>query len=105
LSQTAEYAYLKSARREIDDDREATKALGRMRDLQGRLLQHVEKGEEPPAELLAEYREVQEEMERSSRFQAWISAQANFDKLMEKVNRSIDRGIQKGDESRIIIPS
>lgn len=105
LSQTAEYAYLKSARRDIDDDREATEALGRMREMQGRLFQHVERGEEPPTELVTEYRELQEEMQQSVRFQSWISAQANFDKLMEKVNRAIDRGIQKGDESRIILPS
>lgn len=105
LSQTAEYAYLRSARREIDEDREATQALNRMRELQSRLVEHVERGDEPPQELQEEYVGLQEEMQQSARFQSWISAQANFDKLMDRVNRAIDKGIQKGDESRIIIPS
>lgn len=105
LSQTAEYGYLKAARREIDADREATETLNRMRELQGRLVSYVERGESPPAELQTEFAELQEEMQQSSRFQAWISAQANFEKLMDRVNRAIDRGIQRGDESRIIIPS
>lgn len=105
ISQAAEYAYLKSARQEIDDDREATEALNRMREVQDRLVQHVERGEDPPEDLRKEYVELQEEMQQRARFQSWISAQANFEKLMEKVNRSIDRGIQRGDESRIIISS
>lgn len=105
LSQTPEYAYLKSSRKEIDEDREATQALNRMRELQERLMQHVERGEEPPEDLRTEYVELQEEMQGSARFQSWISAQANFEKLMDKVNRAIDKGIQRGDESRIIIPS
>ncbi len=105
LSQTPEYAYLKSSRKEIDEDREATRALNRMRELQERLMQHVERGEEPPEDLRTEYVELQEEMQGSARFQSWISAQANFEKLMDKVNRAIDKGIQRGDESRIIIPS
>ncbi|MFQ5678912.1 MAG: YlbF family regulator [Gemmatimonadota bacterium] len=105
ISQTAEYAYLKAASREIGDDREATETLNRMRELQDRLLEHVGKGQDPPEELQQEYAELQERVQQSSRYQSLIASQANFDKLMERVHRSIGNGIRKGEESRIIIPS
>lgn len=105
IAQTAEYAYLRAANREIADDREATETLNRMRELQERILDHVRKGEEPPQELQTEYAALQEGVEGSTRYQALISAQANFDGLMERVHRSIGKGIRKGEESRIIIPS
>lgn len=105
ISQTAEYAYVQAANREIADDREATETLNRMRDLQDRLLDHVRKGEDPPQELQTEYAGLQERVQQSARYQSLISAQSNFDRLMEKVHRSIGKGIRKGEESRIIIPS
>jgi hypothetical protein len=44
-------------------------------------------------------------MQASSRYQSLISAQANFDRLMEKVNQAIARGLKEGEKSRIILPS
>ncbi len=38
------------------------------------------------------------------RYQSLISAQANFDKLMDKVNQSIGSGVKEGEQSRIILP-
>jgi cell fate (sporulation/competence/biofilm development) regulator YlbF (YheA/YmcA/DUF963 family) len=105
ISQTAEYAYLQAANRDLGDDREATELLNRLRDLQETLMDTVGRGEDPPADQRAEYEELQEKIQTTSRYQALISSQANFDKLMEKVHRSIGTGIRKGEESRIILPS
>ena len=105
ISQTAEYAYLRSASREIGDDREATEALNRLRELQDQILSQAQRGEEPPEDLRRQYEELQAEIQRSSRYQSLISAQENFDKLMERVHRAIGKGIQKGEESRIILPT
>ncbi|MGH7539974.1 MAG: YlbF family regulator [Gemmatimonadota bacterium] len=105
IAQTAEYSYLQAAHREIGDDREATESLNRLRELQSSVLGSIERGEEPPPELERELAELQETIQVSSRYEALISAQSNFDKLMEKIHRSIGRGIRKGEESRIIIPS
>jgi hypothetical protein len=69
------------------------------------LLEHVGKGEEPPEEMRTEFETLQESVQQSTRYQSLISAQANFDKLMERVHRSIGTGIRKGEESRIIISS
>lgn len=105
ISQTPEYAYLQAAHREIGDDREATEMLNKLRDLQETLLAAVGRGESPGPEQEQEFQALQESIQSSSRYQALISAQANFDKMMERVNNAIGQGIRKGEESRIIIPS
>lgn len=105
IAQTPEYAYLTSAHREIGDDREATEGLNKLRELQETLLAAVGRGEEPDAEAEREFGELQEQIQQSSRYQALIASQANFDKLMERVHQAIGTGIRKGEESRIIIPS
>lgn len=105
LSQTAEYAYLKAANREISDDRDATELLNRLRDLEERLVGALRRGEEPEESLTEERQELVEKLQTSGRYQSAVSAQANFDKLMEKVYSAIGKGIAKGEESRIILPS
>lgn len=105
ISQTPEYAYLGAANRDLADDREATETLNEMRALQERILAHISKGEDPPAELQQEYAEFQEKVQTSTKYQSLISSQLNFDKLMDKVHQAIGRGIKKGQESRIIISS
>ena len=105
ISQTPEYAYLQAAHREIADDREATEMLNKLRQIQETLLEAVGRGEEPGKEQEQEFTELQEQIQTSTRYQALISSQANFDKLMERVHRAIGEGIRKGEESRIIIPS
>jgi len=105
LSQPAEYAYFSAANRDLADDREATETLNRVREVHERLLAHVSRGEEPPADLQQEYTDLQEKVQTSARYQSLIASQINFDKLMDKVHQAIGQGIKKGQESRIIIPS
>lgn len=105
ISQMPEYAYLQAAHREIGDDREATETLNRLREIQESLLGAIQRGEQPSPEQEEEYAKLQELIQQSTRYQALISAQSNFDKLMEKIHHSIGKGIKKGEESRIIIPS
>jgi len=105
ISQSAEYSYVSAANRDLADDREATETLNEMRALQERLLGHMSRGEDPPAELQQKYEEFQEKVQTTSRYQSLISSQLNFDKLMDRVHHSIGDGIKKGQESQIIIPS
>jgi cell fate (sporulation/competence/biofilm development) regulator YlbF (YheA/YmcA/DUF963 family) len=105
VSQTPEYAYLKAANRELVDDREATKMLNELRSLQEKVLGYIDKDEESPEELRTELDEIQSQVQASSRYQMLISTQTNFEKLMDRVNQEIGKGIREGDESRIIIPS
>ncbi len=105
ISQTAEYAYLRSAMRDIEGDEEAKERLDSIRELQEKLYGFLEKEEEPPADLRDDLSRLSEEMQTSTRYQALISAQANFDKLVEKVNMAIAEGVKAGEQSRIILPT
>lgn len=105
ISQTAEYGYLSSAQRELDDDREATEKLNRLKKIQDEVVSTVERGGEPDEELLEEREELAQELQRDRTYQSLVSAQSNFDKLMKKVNRAISKGLKKGEDSDIIMPS
>jgi cell fate (sporulation/competence/biofilm development) regulator YlbF (YheA/YmcA/DUF963 family) len=104
LAQTPEFHYLKAAHREISDDRESSEMLTKMRELQEKIVDHFNREEEPPQELEIELAELTEQMQASSRYQSLIAAQANFDKLMDRVNQSIGEGIRAGEQSGIIVP-
>lgn len=105
VAQTPEFSYLKAANRELADDREATELLNDLRSLQERVIAQIDKGEEISEELRAEMDEIQGKVQGSTRYQMLVSTQANFEKLMDKVNQEIGEGIKAGEESRIIIPS
>jgi cell fate (sporulation/competence/biofilm development) regulator YlbF (YheA/YmcA/DUF963 family) len=97
--------YLKAAHEQIGADPEASEKLGQVRKLQEELLDCLERGEEPPAEMREQLAALNEEVQASSRYQSLIAAQTNFDKLMEKVNQAIGKGIKAGQQSRIILSS
>lgn len=104
VSQTPEYRYLKAAHQEIGEDRDVTTRINEMRELQTSMLEQLERGDEPPEESRERLEELSQQLQASTRYQSLISAQANFDKLMDRVNASIGSGIRAGEESRIVIP-
>lgn len=105
LGQTAEYKYLQAANKDIADDRDATEMLNEARELQKRVVSHLERGEEPPEDLRDELEEIGSRVQGSARYQSLVAAQSNFDKLMEKVHQAMTEGMKKGSESRIVMPS
>lgn len=105
ISQLPEYAYVRAARREMDEDREATETLRRMRDLQEEMMRALADGESPGEERQREFETLQEQIQVNTRYQALVSSQANFERLMERVDGAIGEGIRKGEESRIILPT
>jgi hypothetical protein len=50
------------------------------------------------------YEEAVGRLQASATYQRLVSAQANFDKVLFKVNQTIQEGIAEGGESRIIMP-
>lgn len=104
VSQLPEFRRLKEAHQSINEDREATSRINEMRELQQEMMQQLERGEEPPEDKREELESLSRELQGSSRYQALVSAQTNFDKVMEKVQESIGSGIRAGEESRIVIP-
>ena len=63
----------------------------------------LQQGEEPTEEQTKEYEGFFSRLQTNTSYQRLVSAQANFDKIVAKVNETIHQGIQKGAESRIIL--
>lgn len=104
IALTPEYRALKSAHREIGDDRESTGMLNRMRELQENIIGHLGRDEEPPHELEQELSALTERMQENARFRSLIAAQERFDELRQQIDEAIGHGIVAGEKSRIIVP-
>jgi hypothetical protein len=72
--------------------------------LEGQIEAALRGGNEPSEELKAGYEEAVGRLQVSAAYQRLVSAQANFDKVLLKVNQTIQEGIAEGAESRIIMP-
>lgn len=105
LAQTEEYQALKRSNQRLSEDRDSVTLLNRLNGLQNDLTLALRRGEEPTQEQQDEYESLAEQLERRAAYQGVVAAQSNFDRLMVQVNEEIARGIEAGDQSRIILPS
>ena len=104
LAQTDEYQILKVAVASTADEAEMAELRTELEGLERRIEQALQVGEEPDEELKASYEDAVGRLQANSAYQRLVSAQANFDKVLLKVNHTIQAGIAEGAESRIIIP-
>ena len=104
LARTDEYQALKRAMAAADEDRELVELRNRMQALEQRLEASIRAGQEPDEEARKSYTESAEELQVKAAFQSLVAAQANFEKIMMKVNDTVARGIEEGAQSRIIMP-
>lgn len=105
LAQTDEYKALRRANDRLAGDQETVTLLNRLADLQEELTRSLRSGIEPAQEQQEEYERLVEQLEGRSIYQGVVAAQSNFDRLMMRVNEEIGRGIEAGEQSRIILPS
>jgi cell fate (sporulation/competence/biofilm development) regulator YlbF (YheA/YmcA/DUF963 family) len=102
IGQSAEYQALKRTNDLITEDAEASQVLQRLSQLRAEAQQFIERGEEPPQEMEQELDTLLRSVELNPAYQRAIVAQANFDKLMVRVNEWISEGIRTGAVSKII---
>jgi cell fate (sporulation/competence/biofilm development) regulator YlbF (YheA/YmcA/DUF963 family) len=105
LARTDEYQALKRAGDAADQDRELVELRNRLRGLEEHIEASLRAGHEPDEETARSYQEAAEELQAKPAFQRFVAAQANFDKIMYKVNETMARGLQEGAASRIILSS
>jgi cell fate (sporulation/competence/biofilm development) regulator YlbF (YheA/YmcA/DUF963 family) len=104
LAHTDEYKALKRANELLADDREAVTVLNRLSTLEGQLAGALRSGNEPSAEEQQEYEGAVERLQQMTAYQSLVAAQSNFDRLMVRINEEIAKGIEAGEQSRIIFP-
>ena len=105
LARTGEYQTLKRANEAADDERELIEARNRLEGLEDRIEAALRAGREPEDEVKDAYEEALGELQQMPAFQRVVSAQANFEKVMFKVNEIVAKGLEEGAQSRIIISS
>lgn len=88
----------------MGEDRDAVTAMNRLAEIEGEITSHLRAGREPGEEVQEEYERLAGEIQQRSVYQAVVAAQSNFEKLMGSINEEIARGIEAGEQSRIILP-
>lgn len=104
LAQTAEYRAVKQANSGLADDREAVTLMNRLAELEDEITASLRAGTEPTAAQQEEYESLAEKLQALTSYQRVVAAQANFERLMGRINEEIGQGLQAGDQSRIILP-
>jgi cell fate (sporulation/competence/biofilm development) regulator YlbF (YheA/YmcA/DUF963 family) len=102
LGQSDEYKALMRADERLRADSECRALFEEVRRLDQVFEQKEHEGVEPEAGELQRYEETVRSLQGSPVYQQWVAAQANFEKLMLKVNQQIADGIKKGAASPII---
>jgi cell fate (sporulation/competence/biofilm development) regulator YlbF (YheA/YmcA/DUF963 family) len=105
LGQSDEYKALGRARQRLTEDREAVATMERLDALERDITAALQGGREPEEAAKQEYEQLFDTLQGTAVYQGLVSAQANFDKLLQRVNDEISRGVEMGAQSRIILPS
>jgi cell fate (sporulation/competence/biofilm development) regulator YlbF (YheA/YmcA/DUF963 family) len=105
ISQTDEYRALKRANDQVADDRTTVELLNRLSALQDEVSESLRRGVEPGEKESEEYERLLSDLQGRPIYQGVVAAQSNFDRLMMRVNEEIARGIEAGEQSRIILSS
>ncbi|HEX9884943.1 MAG TPA: YlbF family regulator [Longimicrobiales bacterium] len=103
MARTEEYQALRHAIRLADDDRDIAELRTELEGLEGRLEAALRAGQEPEEELKASYEAAVNRLQASSTYQRLVAAQMNFDRIVQRVNQTIMKGLEEGGESRIIL--
>jgi cell fate (sporulation/competence/biofilm development) regulator YlbF (YheA/YmcA/DUF963 family) len=98
-----EYKALKRANERLSDDRDAVAGINRLGTLQESIARALQSGQEPSEEERDEFERLATSVQGSPAYQAFESARANFDRLMMRVDEEIAKGIEAGEQSRIIL--
>lgn len=102
LGQTDEYKALRRATEALREDQAVQKVLAEAERLAQDIERTAQQGNEPTKEQVEQYDKALQSVQANTVYQQMVAAQANFEKLMAKVNARIYEGIKKGAASPII---
>jgi len=102
LGQSDEYKALKRASERLREDEACRTQLEELERLAAELERAAGGGKEPAREQVEKYDQLLQSVQGNPVYQQMVAAQANFEKLMAKINARIYEGIKKGAASPII---
>ena len=104
LGRTDEYQALKRATASVDEDRELVEIRNQLDKIESEILVALQAGREPADDVRDRYDRLVQDLQVRPAYQRLVAAQANFDKLLKKVNDTISVAVHEGSKSRIIFP-
>lgn len=105
IGQTDEYKALERARERFSNDREAVEQVNKLSQLEAEISRLMQQEQEPSEAQRNEYEGAFAKLQGNAAYQGMIAAQSNFDRVLQKVNEEISKGVEAGAKSRIILPS
>jgi len=102
LGQSDEYKTLLRASDRMKEDATCKQLLADVERIGQEIERATQDGREPAKEQVERYDRALQSVQANSVYQQVVAAQANFEKLMIKVNQLIGQGIEKGATSNII---
>ena len=103
LGRTAEYRTMARAIESADNDREIVALTNEVQGLQEVLRAAAQKGEELPTAEMEQLEAAMAKLQATSVYQSVVAAQANFDRIMQRVDAAIQEGMREGAASPIIL--
>lgn len=104
LGQTAEFGALTRARKRLEEDETLRPLIESMDALERELAEILQRGENPDEAFRERYETSFGALQGHATYQGMVAAQANFDRILARVNDEIGKGMEQGAGSRIIIP-
>lgn len=103
LGCTPEYRTLARALESADDDRDIVALRNEVRELERQLQEAIAGGKEPDQATMEQFEGAVGRLQASSVYQSVVAAQSNFDRIMQRVDAEIQKGMREGAASRIIL--
>lgn len=102
IGQSPEYQTLRRAEKNLQEDAETRARLEKIDQLARKIDEQVQARKVPEEATVTEYEQAVRDLEVSTQGQAYVTARANYEKLMAKVNQQMAAGIERGTASSII---
>lgn len=102
IGQSTEYQTLRRAEKSLQEDAETRTRLEKIDQLARQIDEQVTARKVPEEATVAEYETAVRDLEVSTQGQAYVTARANYEKLMARVNQQMAAGIERGASSSII---
>lgn len=105
IGQSDEYKALERARERFGSDQDAVERVNKLAQLEQEISKMLQQNQEPAEDVREQYERSFAELQGNASYQAMVAAQSNFDRVLQKVNEEISKGVETGASSRIILPS
>lgn len=102
IGQSGEYQTLRRAEKSLQEDAETRARLEKIDTLARQIDEQVSQRKVPEEATVLDYETAVRDLEVSPQGQAYVTARANYEKLMAKVNQQMAAGIERGSTSSII---